>query len=391
MADPIKRVELKDGTVRYRFVIDVGRDPETDKRKQETHTFDTKKEAKSEYARIKNECDRGTYVRPSTVTVDKFLDEYEASASRDVEKATASNTRSALLPVRQRLGKRALQSVAEADVERLVDWMLTEGRRRGGKPGTGLGARSVQLTLGRFRTALNTAVRQQLVVRNVAQFVTIPRTATKAAAVKRAERKPWTAAEVKVFLAGLHGERLQAVLLLALIGLRPAEVCGLRWVDVDLDTGRVAAGKNTRTLVDGEIEEKGAKSSSGDRGLPLPAPVLAALKSFKAVQAKDKLAAGDAYSASGYVLVDELGAPQRPDWLRRRAHELMAKVDVRKVRLYDARHACLTYLAGAGVPDVVLAAWAGHADGGTLAKKVYIHPDESHLQVASDQLGTLLG
>jgi integrase len=45
------------------------------------------------------------------------------------------------------------------------------------------------------------------------------------------------------------------------------------------------------------------------------------------------------------VLVDELGAPQRTDWLRRRAYALMATAGVRKVRLYNARHSCLTYLA----------------------------------------------
>ncbi|MEK8106454.1 tyrosine-type recombinase/integrase [Micromonospora sp. M12] len=95
---------------------------------------------------------------------------------------------------------------------------------------------------------------------------------------------------------------------------------------------------------------------------------------------KERLKAGNAYIDSGYVLVNELGQPQRTDWLRRRVYELMAKVGVRKVRPYDARHTCLTYLAGAGVPDVVLAAWAGHADGGTLAKRVYVHPDSSHLR-----------
>ncbi|GLX92928.1 Arm DNA-binding domain-containing protein [Herbidospora sp. NBRC 101105] len=113
MADPIKRIELKDGTVRYRFVIDVGRDPETRKRKQVTHTFDTKREAKSEYARIKSEVDRGTYVRPSDVTLNTFLDQYLASATRDVEQATASNYRHALRPVRERLGDRRLQALAE--------------------------------------------------------------------------------------------------------------------------------------------------------------------------------------------------------------------------------------------------------------------------------------
>lgn len=391
MGDPIKRIELKDGRIRYRFVIDVGRDPTTGKRKQETHTYDGKREAKSEYARIKNETDRGVYVRPSTMTVDAFLTEWLASATRDVEKATAANYRDALLPVRERLGTRMLQSLTEADIDGLVDWMLTGARRRGGTPGTGLSVRSVRLTLGRFRSALNVAVRRQIVVRNVAAFATIPRAAAKAALAARAERAPWTTDEVKTFLAGVAGERLHAVCLLSLMGLRPAEVCGLRWSDVDLDGATIAAGKNTRTLVDGEVEEKPAKSAAGDRGLPMPAVVLAALKAFKARQAAEKLRAGTAYEATGYVLVDELGAAQRTDWLRRRTYELMAKVDVRKVRLYDARHACLTHLGAEGVPDVVLAAWAGHADGGTLAKRVYIHPDASHLKVAAEKLNTLLG
>ncbi len=103
-------------------------------------------------------------------------------------------------------------------------------------------------------------------------------------------------------------------------------------------------------------------------------------------QAAKKLAAGSAYSGSGYVLVDELGAPQRTDWLRHQTQELMAKVGVRRVRLYDARHACMTYLGASGVPDVIIAAWVGHADGGTLAKRVYIQPDMSHLKAAADRL-----
>ena len=386
-SDPIKKITLRNGKTRYRFVIDVGRKADG-RRDQRTYTFDTKKEAKAEYARIKHETDRGTFVRPGKITVDQFLDEWLKSATRDVEKATAANYRDALLPVRARLGEKPLQEIAEEDIEALIDWMLTEGRRRGGKPGTGLGVRSVRLTLGRLRTALNVAVRRQLVVRNVAAFVTIPRAAAKAAIEARAARKPWTQEEMKTFLTGITDERLYAVCLLSLMGLRPAEVCGLRWSDVDFEAETIAAGDNTRTLVDGEIEEKEAKSAAGKRGLPAPATVMKALKAFHTRQKKERMKAGEAYINSGYVLVDEIGQPQRTDWLRRRVYELMAKVGVRKVRPYDARHACLTYLATVGVPDVVLAAWAGHADGGTLAKRVYVHPDSSHLKVAAEHLET---
>jgi len=387
----IKKIELRSGKTVYRFTVDVGRDPVTGKRDQDTITRSTLRDARAELARIQNEVGRGTYVRTTDVTVDAFLDEYLTSATRDVEKGTAANYGAALLPVRERLGARRLQSLTERDVDDLVDWMLTSGRKRGGRPGTGLSARSVGLTLGRFRSALKLAVRRQLIVRNVAEDTVIPRAARKAQAEQRAARQPWTADELKAFLTGIRGGRLFAPMLLACMGLRPAEVCGLRWAqDVDLDAGTIAAGANTRTLVNGEVVEKDAKSAAGDRPLPVPAPVTVALKAFKVQQTAERLAAGAAYVDTGYVLVDELGQPYKTDQFRRRYKKLVEQTGVRPVRLYDARHACLTYLAAKGVPDVVVSAWAGHADL-SFTKRTYIHPDASHLRAAADQLDELLG
>jgi integrase len=74
------------------------------------------------------------------------------------------------------------------------------------------------------------------------------------------------------------------------------------------------------------------------------------------------------------VLVDEQDAPWKTDKLRREAHKLMDQAKVRRTRLYDA---CLTYLATSGVPDVVVSAWAGHADL-NFTKHVYIHPTSSN-------------
>jgi integrase len=99
---------------------------------------------------------------------------------------------------------------------------------------------------------------------------------------------------------------------------------------------------------------------------------------------------GPGYLDSGYVLVDETGEPWKTDQLRRAAYRLMADVGSRRVRLYDARHACLTFLAGAGVPDVVVSAWAGHADL-AFTKRTYVHPNAEHWREASDALTRLLG
>lgn len=103
---------------------------------------------------------------------------------------------------------------------------------------------------------------------------------------------------------------------------------------------------------------------------------------------------GEGYENSGYVLVNELGHPWKTDKLRREAYKLMTAAGVRKVRLYDARHACLSWMANNGVPDTVVSAWAGHSDL-SFTKQVYVHPDpeslRASLRAGSDKLGELLG
>lgn len=421
MSDPIKKVTLRDGTVRYRFVVDIGVEPVTDKatgnpvinpatgrpktrRKQLTITKDTRKEADDERARILHQRSTGSLIAPSKMTVGDLLDLWLKTATRDVEEATSTNYESAIVPARIRLGHIRLQHLAEEDVEGLVDWMATSGRRRGGKPGTGLGVRSVRLTLGRLRSALNLAVRRGLVSRNVAEHVVVSKQVVEAARTNArtgaAAERPWDETEVRHFLVGIRGKRAYGGLMLSLIAERPAEVCGSRWKeDVDLEAGTVVVGANTRTIVYDrgaergkrhKVVEKGAKTDAGVRVLPLPAPTWMGLKEFRRLQFAEKLAAGEAYENTGYVLVDELGRPWKTDKLRREAYKLMEETGVRRVRLYAARHAILSWMANNGVPDTVVSAWAGHTDL-SFTKRVYVHPDPQSLKAGSDKLAELLG
>lgn len=393
MSEPIKKIRHKDGTHAYRFVTDTGRNPETGKRRQITVTRPTKTEAKNELSRIRSQVDQGTYIAPTDMTVDEWLDIYLADATIDVEKKTAASYTDCLKPVRQFLGTQEVQRLCEKDIDDLVEWMLTSARRRGGTPGTGLGARSVQLTLGRLRAALVLAVRRQVVGRNVAEYTKIPRWAWKERTAKQKAARPWDEREIAVFLDHVSGHRLHAPVLLALMGVGPAELCGQRWrEDVDLTAKTIRAGDNTRTLVFSEgrteVVEKDGKTAARSRLLPLPDEVVAALRAFRQRQAAEQQAAGESYEYSGYLLVDELGRPFKTDKWRRELYKLMRQAGVRQVRPYLARHACLTYLGAHGVPDVVVSAWAGHADL-SIAKRVYIHPTAQHLQPAATHLGSL--
>jgi site-specific recombinase XerD len=158
--------------------------------------------------------DRRIYAAPTKVTVGEQVEVHLRSATRGKEAATIRNYRDALRPVQERLGAVPLQKLTTARVEDLVDWMLSSGRKRGGKPSTGLSPRSVQLMLSRLRSLLDDAVHRRLIEFNVAAPVKCP-------AQVRTQREPWTEHEVRQFLASLTGHRLHATMLLALLGLRP--------------------------------------------------------------------------------------------------------------------------------------------------------------------------
>jgi hypothetical protein len=192
MKEPINKITLKDGSVRYRLVVDIGRD-EHGRRKQLTRTFDTRREAREELSRIRHETNLGTYVKSSKETVNSYLDGYLQGTTRGLRASTKRNYEDALRPVRERMGTRPLQSITKSDVEDLVDWMLTAGRRRGGKPGTGLSGRSARLTLGRFSAALAAAVLEGKLVRNVARLVKPPEHTPRSArpGVKRRSGSSW--------------------------------------------------------------------------------------------------------------------------------------------------------------------------------------------------------
>lgn len=58
----------------------------------------------------------------------------------------------------------------------------------------------------------------------------------------------------------------------------------------------------------------------------------------------------------------------------------------RRVRLYDARAAGLTYLANKGVLGHILARWAGHANVKT-TEKWYVKPGVDDLRPAAEAWG----
>jgi integrase len=379
--EPIRKIVLKDGTVRYRLVVDIGVDAKG-KRQQLTRTFDKLKEARAELSRVRHETDQGIYVKPSKITVSQYLDEYLVGATRGRRESTKISYRDAFRPVRERLGNRSLQSVTKADIENLVDWMLTSGRKRGGRPGSGLGPRSVRLTLGRLKAAFEMAVDEGRLVRNVVKLVTPPE-------YKPEERDVWSRTQVRKFLRTASATRLHAAWRLSLYGLRRGEVLGLRWSDIDLKAKTLAI-QQARVLVDYKVRIEEPKSHNGKRTLPMDDDLVLTLAELRRRQASESAKAGELYAAGlgdldwytegdQYVVVDELGMPIHPESYSDEFTRVFKLAGLPKIRLHDSRHTTLSLMEKAGVPISIVSKWAGHYDS-SFTMKAYVHANDDDLK-----------
>ena len=380
MKEPINKVALKDGSIRYRLVVDIGRH-ENGRRKQLTRTFDTRREAREELSRIRHETNLGTYVKPSKETVNSYLDGYLKGATRGLRASTKRNYEDALQPVRERLGTRPLQSVTRSDIDDLMDWMLTAGRKRGGKPGTGLSGRTARLTLGRLSAALEAAVLEGTLVRNAAKLVKPPEHTPR-------ERETWSRAEVRKFLAEASSDQLYAAWRLSLYGLRRGEVLGLRWSDIDLRAKTLTVNQ-ARVLVEYRVRIEEPKSRNGKRMLPLDGELVAALTALRKRQLDENTIVGAAYRAGvaeldwykggEYVVTDAAGLPVHPEWYSDEFGRLLRRAGLPRITLHDSRHTTLTLMEHAGVPISIISRWAGHYDS-AFTQKTYVHARDEDLQ-----------
>ena len=374
----IHKETLKDGGTVYRaYSVPAGKWP-NGRRRQRTISGRTKKEVEAEVARITGARASGTYVHPWNGDVSEMIDAYLKSATFERAANTALSYSKALLPVRERLGIRKARSVTRQDIEDLRDWMLTEGRRRGGKPGTGLGARSVRLTIGRLSAAFIHAIQDNRLSVNPCQYVRLPR-------VEQREDTTWSEDQLQRFLTAAAADRLAACWLLSALGLRRGELLGLRWTDIAVDAGTLTIAR-TRVLVNSKVIEKSPKSRRSWRVLPLFEPVTGALAALQAMQMGELDAAGTAYANTGYVAADELGEPLYPERYSDEFGRLCRETGLPKIRLHDTRGTMNGILERAGVAESLRAAWLGHT---VAVNKTSYMPKPKDLTPVSDTIGRL--
>jgi len=305
--------------------------------------------------------------------------------------STKASYRDAFRCPREFLGHKELQAIRKIDIENLVEYMETTGRKRGGTPGTGLGTRSIRLTLGRLTAAFEMAMQEGKLARNVVKLVTPP-------AHTKSKPDTWSTEQVRRFLRLAAKDRLHAAWRLSLYGLRRGEVLGLRWSDIDL-TEKTLTVSQSRVLVDYKVRIEPPKSDNGERVLPMDDALVDALKALRKRQAADAEEAGSVYrhglaelhwysAGDAYVVTDSLGMPVHPEWYSDEFGRKLRQAELPKIRLHDSRHTTLSLMEKAGVPISIISKWAGHYDA-AFTMKTYVHASDEDLKEGGKALAKL--
>lgn len=291
----------------------------------------------------------------------------------------------------------------------------------------GLSSSTVQRVHAALHAALRNAVKLGLMQSNPTERVDAPRNA-------RFVVEPFTAPEARQLLEAAHGERLEALYVLALTtGARLGELLGLTWNAVSLDGPRAGIleiraslrvkGSHTTPKTTPDIpatpsratsrsdpptprseqpqqpqqpqrlerwELGPTKTSGSHRTVHLPPLALDALRAHRARQLAERLAAGSLWEDRDLVFCDELGGFLDKSGVSRYSlHRILEKAGLPRKRFHDLRHTAATLLLETGVGLKAVAGQLGHASISTTGN-VYGHITRSMRDEVASALGDAL-
>ena len=271
----------------------------------------TKKDAQQYLNAKLREKDLGMSLESSVLTVNDFLDQWLETAVRPRVSARTADGYASLLEryIRKPLGQKKLDRLQAIDIQKAYAEIQASG----------LSARVVRHTHSALHNALKQAVRWNILQRNVAEFVELPK-------VPHVERRVLSPEESISFLDAARSMPHGLIFEFALLsGMRPEEYLALQWSDIDFE--RCTAQVN-RDLVrhKGSWTFEKPKTAKSRRIVTLSEPLIQKLFAHKRKQNETRLRNGLIWENHDLVFCSDLGTPLSiPNLTYRYFRPLLAK------------------------------------------------------------------
>jgi integrase len=249
------------------------------------------------------------------------------------------------------LGSIKLGELSIDDVEGLFRKMHKAGRARN----TVARVRSV------LRAGLRAAQKREYVARNVAELADLP-----AGLPRPKEGRSLTPEQAHELLEAVEDHPFGTLFKVQLmLGLRPGEVCGLRWGDVDFKAGTIRIDQALKRQQGGRVLVLGDPKTKRSRAvLAMPAPVADALRAHRRSRVPPK---------DGLVFSTSVGTPINPSNLRRAFGKFTEdELGIGRWTPKDLRHSFASLAADAGMTIEDCVAVLRHVDS-RMFERVYRH------------------
>jgi integrase len=332
----------KDGLYMARYTVETAIGA-----KRKTLYGKTRGEVSEKLTKAMADRDEGLVFDADNLKVGEYLERWLVDSVLDTVRPTTYERYEQIvrIHVRPALGSVKLKNLTPVHVRGLYREKLEAG----------LSARTVQYIHVTLHKALKQAVQDGLIPRNATEAVKAPQ-------VRREEMRPLSGDQVKVLLEVARGDRLEALYVLAIhTGLRQGELLGLKWEDVDLESGTLRVRRTLVTAKAGPVLTA-PKTKGGRRSVKLTQGAVEALRSHLKHQLQEIDRAGSLWRENGLMFASESGEPLDRRYLTScRYKALLKRAELPMIRFHDLRHTCATLLLSKNVNPKIVSEMLGHA------------------------------
>lgn len=350
----------------------LGTDPVTGKQVRPTKVFRTKAEAQQWVSEQRQQWSAATWAPKSSQTFDEVADHW--LKLRDADPSIGPNTvradRESLAYARRAFGAVPVQKLTPAA---LADWSAALT----GKGGKALAPATKRRAIVRLKSVMAHARKMRWLTYDPSADLASPE---QKAVTATAAEDIWTPEQMGKFLDHVATHRLGGCFALTLLGLRREEVGGLRWSDIDLESGALHI-RQARVDVNGRDRIVHTKTNRSARELPVPLRELAMIKAMRSAHLRERLAVGRPLAAADLLLARADGTPLPVRDYSREFSAQRKAAGLKAITLGKLRHSNISRMRAAGIAADVVAAWHGHTERMTQA--VYGRVTDDRLTAAS--------
>lgn len=257
-----------------------------------------------------------------------------------------------------------LIDLSSNDIQCYINNMFSNGRIDGKG---GLSAKTVKYHSVLIKKALKYAVKENMILKNPAEFITLPK-------IQKYVAEYYNEKQITDLFSAIQNEELyNLIYFTVLFGFRRSEVLGLRWRCIDFENKSLTVN-HTVVNYKGVIRKDNTKNKSSNRTYPLSTDVINRLLLIKQNETENKMLFGNEYVNNDYIFKSANGEPYRPDFITKKFGDLLKKYNLPHITFHGLRHSCASLLLSNGYQIKDIQEWLGHADIGTTAN-IYAHLD----------------